>query len=706
MIASLAAYVVVFTCLAFPWLRHFGWALPLSVFGWVSDMRLIVWILSWVNHALMTDPTRLFDAPINWPAPGQLTGCEHFASSQVLFAPVFWATGNGVLAANWTALASYPLAALAMERLVRRLGCGGPAAWLSGLIFALGPLRVPANLQVLQYANLYLPLLYIAVIHLREHPDAARSALLALVLGMGVFSSYYMAVMLAVVGTFFGLLELRRTGTGRLRFALLAVAVAIVCLALLLAFSRPYFRRPETSNLLAEAAAKSGIAVTVLWPSLPDWSGLFGGVSLLLAALGLLTLRGGFAPTGRVARIGLLFAAVGGILALGPDLHVHGWHVPLPFALIAGSGALFFRAPVRFIVVAGFGEALLGAAAFDRVTRALGKPMRAGLLAAVVGAVVLTRGPVFNGTSLQAIASPDATTLFADIGKLIRDFGDGPLLELPALDSPGVRDSEAMMHATWHWAPLVAGYTGYSAAHRAFLERTVRRFPSPEALTDLVDATHVRWLLLKPAKNWKPDAREGLLRSLAVSRLIGGMWEMGGWTLVRIMHEPAHPAWYLAIANGYQPGHTVLGTKTVPLPSDAAVARISVEAPPTVVWGHSLLRLKLSVENSGTATWAVAVPRFAPTDYTVQLVARWRSAAGGDDRGLPRPQEIALPRDVDPAETVSVEADLATPTAPGVYDLDIRADQVSGSDFTNTRNVPLHLRISVLQPPGWVSAPK
>ena len=65
MAVSFAAYLAVLTYLALPWERAFGWGEPASVFGWVSDMRLIVWILSWVGHALVTDPARLFDAPIS-----------------------------------------------------------------------------------------------------------------------------------------------------------------------------------------------------------------------------------------------------------------------------------------------------------------------------------------------------------------------------------------------------------------------------------------------------------------------------------------------------------------------------------------------------------------------------------------------------------------------------------------------------------------
>ena len=39
----------------------------------------LVWIVWWVSHALRTDPTALYDAPINYPAPLQLTGSSNFS---------------------------------------------------------------------------------------------------------------------------------------------------------------------------------------------------------------------------------------------------------------------------------------------------------------------------------------------------------------------------------------------------------------------------------------------------------------------------------------------------------------------------------------------------------------------------------------------------------------------------------------------------
>src|SRR5262245_61387248 len=109
---SLLAYVAVFAVLAWPWLEGAVDSVPRSVgtpFVYADDARFIILVLGWVAHALARAPLSLFDLPIEHPAPRQLSGSEHFLTSQILAAPVFWATGNAVLATNVATLASYPL---------------------------------------------------------------------------------------------------------------------------------------------------------------------------------------------------------------------------------------------------------------------------------------------------------------------------------------------------------------------------------------------------------------------------------------------------------------------------------------------------------------------------------------------------------------------------------------------------------------------
>src|SRR5437899_7164887 len=189
-------YTGLFAALAFGWLRHAHDSVPPEF--WMGDSFLIVRVLAWIGHALITCPTYIFDAPLDFPAPKQLTGSEHFGSSQLVFAPLFWATGNAVLATNAVALASYPVAALAMERLLGALGCATGGALVGGLLFALGPLRVPGRLHMIQYLNLWLPITALGVLRLRQRPTTGRAVVLSTLLTLGFLSSYYMAVMVCL----------------------------------------------------------------------------------------------------------------------------------------------------------------------------------------------------------------------------------------------------------------------------------------------------------------------------------------------------------------------------------------------------------------------------------------------------------------------------------------------------------------------------
>jgi hypothetical protein len=81
--AVLIAYTTLFGVFAWPWLRVANDSFPRSVFGHAIDERLVGSILAWVAHALPTRPGALFDMPINYPAPLQLTGSEHFLSTQL-----------------------------------------------------------------------------------------------------------------------------------------------------------------------------------------------------------------------------------------------------------------------------------------------------------------------------------------------------------------------------------------------------------------------------------------------------------------------------------------------------------------------------------------------------------------------------------------------------------------------------------------------
>ena len=129
----------------------------------------------------------------NLALPAQLTGTEHFLSSQLVFFPVYRFTGSVVLGVNAVLLFAYPLAACAMNRLLASLGFRAGIAWPIGLVYALGPLQVPTSVHVLHVLAVYPPLVALALHRLREAPSRRHTAALGAVytgIGLAVGSHY------------------------------------------------------------------------------------------------------------------------------------------------------------------------------------------------------------------------------------------------------------------------------------------------------------------------------------------------------------------------------------------------------------------------------------------------------------------------------------------------------------------------------------
>jgi hypothetical protein len=725
----LASYFVVFILLSLRWIAAMAHAIPASrdiVFVYGDDARLHVWILAWVAHALATDPAHILDANINYPAPAQLTGSEHFATSQLVFGPLYALTGNPVLAANLLIFLSYPLAAFAMQRLLVRLDCGRGPAWVGGLLFALGPLRVPANMQLPQYFNLFLPLAALALIRLRDRPEPRAALGLALVFVTGCFSSYYMAVLLCLVGGLWAATELTRDRPARLRFVVLAALAVVAVLAALALVSRPYFGRPEETGPsgLLRGWSERNFRTPFGWLAMLRliWMMQFGDVQLVLALLGAAALLVPRQPAARrVAALGVLFALVGGVFML----------MPRPLAdLIIASPARFFRAPWRFAVVLGFGTSLLAAAALE-TARVSFRPLVATALSVVAAlAVVLDLGIAQVAMTLDRISPlSNERPVYDAIGTAVRERGGGPILELPLIDwhsrsraDDGRKfvphsslEPDAMLGSTRHWLPILTGHTGYAPPHRTALVHAIERLPGQQALDDIVDMTHVRWLLLRPPDFWsRPRLRSDLLALSGVKQVLS----KDGWILAEVERTPEHPEWFRSIAAGaFRPGYTALGMPLVALPRLTAIARVSVADAPERVSPGRRIRLLVTIENAGTNGWPAAIPGDAAARYAVGLVARWRALDGGPldpavpaaaqtapagGQKRPRPpartrviERFPLRRDVPAGESLVQDIIVKAPTRPGVYELKVSVRQSAGARFTRRGNVPLRLRVAV-----------
>jgi hypothetical protein len=438
------------------------------------------------------------------------------------------------------------------------------------------------------------------------------------------------------------------------------------------------------------SASPEGFWGSVGWTLLA--AALHDPVWLALAALALAgataSLRG-HASRRALAATSLAF------IVIGVALLAFGW--PWGFSRWLG----FFRVRTRYLLLSSFGLSLLVAQGFDALRSRLS--FRSGgtlLLASLTASLVFARlGAVAPGSdAVLAIARDRA--LYRRLGEIVREQGGGPLLEVPYVSSPMAHSApEAMIGQLEHGAPLIVGFTAYRPDHHALLLGLIAGLPAASAVDDLVDLTHLRWILVRPPDEW-PDAavRQRFLDGLGRYPARGPSWTIGPWVLQRLDRVPSHPTWFDWLAAGPRPGHSVLGTPLEPIPERDAIAAISARVGPGKVFSRSFVGVAVAAANRGAATWPAWVAGGSSEQGLVRWTARWRRVDGSRAEWGP-PTTVRLRRDVPPNETLAQSIVLGTPAEPGSYELRIAVEQKEGAGFSAPGNevAILHLDVAPLR---------
>jgi hypothetical protein len=158
------AYVVL--ALAMTWPLALG--LDRDVPGDLGDSLLNLWILGWGAEnvpRLLTGRIALSDywnANIFHPEPLALSLSEHLFGQVIQIIPVYWLTGNLILAYNLLFITSFALSGLGMYLLVRDLLQGDERgfslpAFVAGVIFAFLPFRVAQIAHIQSLSAQWMP---------------------------------------------------------------------------------------------------------------------------------------------------------------------------------------------------------------------------------------------------------------------------------------------------------------------------------------------------------------------------------------------------------------------------------------------------------------------------------------------------------------------------------------------------------------------
>ena len=375
-----------------------------------------IWTLRWIDQALLSDPARLYDAPIFHGFPLPLAYDDTSLGPALVALPLTALTGSMVLTYNLLIVASFALAGWSAFLLARHVTGSAAAGIVAGMVYGFWSYTF-AHISHLSVLSLYpLPLALLCLHHVFEsagrlppaRPDrrAARRVppaalwtlgFAALFIWQALHSFYYAAYLALAAGGLVAWegLGARRwrgwTGRTRLQVAGGLLAAGLVCGLALAVLSAPYrevqrqfgFYRSsaEQTAWAARPADYLGVSprnrtyegvLPIVWPEplFPGFAVLgLGAVGLGLGGRALLrrrarprALSGDAPPAAPPSALGFYagLAGLGVVLSLGPVLDLGAIQVPLPYRILSAlPGFSGLRSPVRLVVLAALGWGVL-----------------------------------------------------------------------------------------------------------------------------------------------------------------------------------------------------------------------------------------------------------------------------------------------------------------------------------------------------------
>jgi len=426
----------------------------------LGDPLFSIWRLAWIAHQLPRDPLHLFDANIFWPMRFTLAYSDSTLLLGFAAAPFIWLGIAPTTIHSLFLLASFVLAGVCMYLFARAITGQPAAAIVAGVAFAFYPYRFEQYAHFEQMFSFWMPLALWAL-----HRTLTRGRVVdGLLTGAAVAAQYLSGMYL---GAFFvvwlvPVYAVLAVGSGRLRASVKPlVAGAGLAVVLLAPVAVPHFlarqavgERPPSEVEFYSARPGHYLVSRTDRYAYADLFGrgpheaerdLFPGLLVVvLAAVAL-------APPVSVTRLAY---AAGMVFAFDASLGTHGTLFPFLYRTFVPFRA--FRVPARFsllvglslVLLAGYGVARLNA----RIARA---SLRYGLTAFLVA------GFVFEAWSARVLEPvwPHPPAIY----QWFEGRPKGVVAELPpAANEERLYDPEAsyMYFSTFHWQPLLNGYSG------------------------------------------------------------------------------------------------------------------------------------------------------------------------------------------------------------------------------------------------------
>jgi hypothetical protein len=479
-----------------------------------EDVFFNMWRIGWMGHVLPRSPAHVLDGNIFYPEPRTLTLSDAVLVESICAAPLLWMGVPIVLVHNIVLLAGIILSAVGVWFLVSSLTGSATAGVTAGIVFAFVPYRFDHYMHLELQWTVWIPWTFWALHRVFETGAARHGVLLGLFITLQFMSSVYYGLFLVTLLPVCAVLLLCGTRVGdaisRLRALALAAGTAVVLTALYLLpyattrhdlgprpeeqiaiFSaRPssYRATTETNYLYGERTVRLGRGERRLFP---------GVLPVLLAVVGLLLYS---AP--KEAIMYLVTLAIAFDMSFGLKGYTFSFlyqHVP------AFDG---LRAPARVAIFVIFCLSVLAAYGQSALEKAFPPRLRRALVVAIPAVLLFEYWVAPLPLTAYSSAPPP---LYVWLAKQ----PTGVVAEFPMPQPNRLPGNEPRFEfmSTFHWMPLINGYSGYYPG--SYINRLERlsNMPDPAALESLV-GEGVRYVIVH-TRLYRPGGANEVLTALA-----------------------------------------------------------------------------------------------------------------------------------------------------------------------------------------------
>ena len=513
-----------------------------------NDGRWSIWVVSWVAHALTTDPAQLFRANIFYPHQDALAYSEANIAAGVVGVPVWLLTKNPYATHNFVLLVSFVVSFAGAYYLCRYLTGSRQAAMVAGVLFAFCPFVFVrfAHIQLLLVGGL--PFCMLAFHRLVDRTTVGRAVALGAILWLqGLACAYYGIFGGMAVGISSIVIAITRGRWREWRYWAAIGGAAVVSIALTAPFFLPYITlQRETGFARTLEGAQTYSANWAAWTASGAWAHrwaldpsrsevLFpGAVALVLGLAGafvgwqLTTAAAQRAATTetRLDRGVVLSYIITGLVSFwitfGPKAGLYS----VLYATVPVFS--FLRAPGRTGIVVALCLTVLASTA---IARLLERRRHAGWMAAglmIVAVADLVQAPI----GLRE--APPTPSAYQELARL----PVAPVAVFPYwannLNYHG--HAEYMLASTAHWQPLINGYSDHIPQDFRDNSLILRGFPTLESFA-VLERLGARYVVFHLGRYAGPSHEEVLGKIEAFANYLrpidktGDVWlfEIVGW---------------------------------------------------------------------------------------------------------------------------------------------------------------------------------